>query len=1347
MRSFFANLVPVLAIVGSLLLLVVVMVAVWQRENPQWAKIQPSGPSQEAVRPSDESPPQTAVQADEVPPEPRLPGAEPDSPTAPTRERPGTETGQEPEALSGEVPSDPAETIPEGPWQANLAADSDPTPLEELAFRRFDTAKALPTIQDLNNWLEPLRDQPHAVQVVSTSFGKIAGFRGLMKLRSPWPRNAAFRIGLTSVERFSLHLYHEQQGLSFVYYPGLRDQCAAYRTTRESGQALPATSTLVSTDGDRCRRTEMRPGACLMLRHEADELIVTRGDIEILRAPLPFDITEAFVEGGAALYGLEMARFAGRAVATSERPVVTTIDKPASLEWEQKLGDGAEFQKLPDGSVQLLANQAKQRGFVMAPLPSTGIHEYIFEVDEATVGGGVFCGTANGQPQVVIRFVQNTNDQQVCLSAHGNDDSRQAGLGTMRDRVVADAAPHLWIRLLYGCGALRWWMSVDGVHWAEPRESSNNLALEVTHFGLHHVAQQADCQITLRSLQIRRLDTIQQLVAGPLFELAVVNTKKQSYEQWVQAVTDARESVPAVPAETTDDQWLTACALKAIAVGCGRDLGQELLVQLLERTMRDPGLTFETKLAVLTEACLLLDLRDNNDWVLKHLARFHQLGRRAIASGVPGAFLRLDKALMTMPLHTRHNTYLIADPTLIQHELLHRIYERDFQQAAALSERIRFFGQHPKLKVLPWFEAMTAKGLDVPALAGLTPQQSSDWQHPLIEQLDKEAYNAMAELYALAAGGTPEEAATQIGAIPTEAFSGLAPTRDAMLMSGTAAAIQGLVTDDQEVAEAVVSEHGALADLRVREAIAQQNEPAVRLVARQFVGTPASVAAHRWLGDRALASGWFQHAIDQYWRALRTARPTRAADLRARLRLAYAMLGKDVGPSTTESVELADSRMSAADFESLVQDAVARNRQANTTLDQEASQETLPEPTEFEVQPRGRLDGQIGQSPNSQVTPETTQLKVDWAGEQISMTLDQEHVFVTNRFQIAAYRADDGSRLWQSEKLPGSLRRSRDWTLIRMRPLLTSRRIYARMLYGEGPSLGCWNKEDGKLIWASPMRRGYMLLSDPMMIQGQLLAIVGHRNEQSNWLVDLVEVNPQTGFFETEYRLLQLRPNWEARKCCEVTVVGDEFVASFGGVVLRSDARGQIRWLRKQELVPPSADPTWVQQSFQRPLLVDGKLYLAQPGVRVVECVDPDTGRLVWQSVLPDLRRVIGWTGGKLIVQTGNQLVALDAVDGTQKWQASANAFLVACLCDQRFVLAVTKQPSNKQRNKFKPKLVWFDCETGLAVGETVLDLFDSQDIWVGPMFARNGNLWLFSGQARAVENRVLMQLTPKPGK
>ena len=48
---------------------------------------------------------------------------------------------------------------------------------------------------------------------------------------------------------------------------------------------------------------------------------------------------------------------------------------------------------------------------------------------------------------------------------------------------------------------------------------------------------------------------------------------------------------------------------------------------------------------------------------------------------------------------------------------------------------------------------------------------------------------------------------------------------------------------------------------------------------------------------------------------------------------------------------------------------------------------------------------------------------------------------------------------------------------------------------------------------------------------------------------------------------------------------------------------GNVRWVRTQVVLPADEDPRWVLQMYQRPLVKSGRLYVAQPGVRTVECL------------------------------------------------------------------------------------------------------------------------------------------------
>lgn len=59
-----------------------------------------------------------------------------------------------------------------------------------------------------------------------------------------------------------------------------------------------------------------------------------------------------------------------------------------------------------------------------------------------------------------------------------------------------------------------------------------------------------------------------------------------------------------------------------------------------------------------------------------------------------------------------------------------------------------------------------------------------------------------------------------------------------------------------------------------------------------------------------------------------------------------------------------------------------------------------------------------------------------------------------------------------------------------MRPLVTSKHIFARVMYGTGPMLVCLDKAaGGKLLWTSEQRNNEFVVSDPLLIQDQLVAL------------------------------------------------------------------------------------------------------------------------------------------------------------------------------------------------------------------------------------------------------------------
>src|SRR5439155_19604282 len=108
------------------------------------------------------------------------------------------------------------------------------------------------------------------------------------------------------------------------------------------------------------------------------------------------------------------------------RPVTKEIAKPAELTWIKQLKGNARLETLPDGAIELRADNVPEKGFVAAPLPKLALAEVIFEVADATPGSGVYLGRQDGQPIEVLRSSKNTRDGGLCLSLRPpNDDARE----------------------------------------------------------------------------------------------------------------------------------------------------------------------------------------------------------------------------------------------------------------------------------------------------------------------------------------------------------------------------------------------------------------------------------------------------------------------------------------------------------------------------------------------------------------------------------------------------------------------------------------------------------------------------------------------------------------------------------------------------------------------------------------------------------------------------------------------------------------------------------------------------------------------------------------------------------
>ncbi len=547
-----------------------------------------------------------------------------------------------------------------------------------------------------------------------------------------------------------------------------------------------------------------------------------------------------------------------------------------------------------------------------------------------------------------------------------------------------------------------------------------------------------------------------------------------------------------------------------------------------------------------------------------------------------------------------------------------------------------------------------------------------------------------------------------------------------------------------DLRQAINRDHGQAAKLRVRQAIGQNDLSAVRMATIQFTGLEAGAEAHRWLGDRALSAGWFEAALVHYRQAGKSSAIAEQSQLAARARLAAAMLGRHETQTDGGDFRANSVRLDSTEFDALIEDLVQRKLPDTAgTASGHDTQRVLPGPCGFQVQQRGRLDGQVGSKPEAELIPSAHRYKVNWAGRQLATAIDGDVMFVSNRFHLAAYEVKTGRRRWQSQLADREPMRSQDWGLIRMKPVVTTDRLFVRLLYGPGPVMVCLDKSNGEILWTAELPATDFFVSDPMIVRGKLAALTLTRGEQSGGVLRLSIIDQKDGRVVRQHALAHLNDTWWQRRCCETTTQGDGYVAVLSGLALAGDLFGNVRWIRQTSVLPSSEEPTWVRQYFHPPLVHGNELYLAQPGVRAVERVDIRSGRLVWSRTMPDVQRVIGVSSDRLILQVERGLAAVARASGEPIWLHPTQHLPADAWCDASTVLYAGYDAAEEQAKHLAAEFVWLDASNGRRIARTRLDGKPYELPGLAPVIPVHDRLWAFSGHDSKNPQLDLLELVP----
>ena len=631
----------------------------------------------------------------------------------------------------------------------------------------------------------------------------------------------------------------------------------------------------------------------------------------------------------------------------------------------------------------------------------------------------------------------------------------------------------------------------------------------------------------------------------------------------------------------------------------------------------DRGLPIERRLALLNEAALLWD---TSDYALlqKLLQRYRDLGRDAQERSGLRPYSSIRRDLMSVPLVTPHN-FQVADEPLIRAELIQLAHENQLDELYAFCQQLHYFRQQDICPLRKWAEVVASRTTVGRMNWTRRATVSNDWQPPLIEELNKETYNAVAEMNALLESAAFDDAARLIASLDAEMFQGVAPhVRDRRLLASLPTAVGMALDAHPELRAAVQARYGDTSLLRVRRAIQENSLAAVQLATVQFAGLPAAAEAHRWLGDRALSIGWFDHALAQYRQAAVSADAGEVRDLAARHRLAAAMLGRELGKPPTAEVEIGGSKLTPAAFEELIAQLLKQNALLPAAaLGNPSLGRTVPKPSGFAVQARSRLDGPIGREPNAEVVPNSRRLAVDWAGRQIAVVLDRNAIYVSNRFQVAAYDPNSGG---PSVAEPDAGRQPHAEPGLGLDPhaALGDRRPHHHPL-AVRPAAHAG--VPGPQQWTIGVDRRVRCPGGPRVGPALAARPAGRPDarcqETGESLLRWTILDPSSGVVISQNELLRLNEIWWRRQCCEVTPLDDGLVAILSGVTVCCDVAGNLRWIRRETVLPPSEEPNWVTQGFQPPLLAGNDLYVLQPGGCAVARLDVRSGRVAWSRLLP----------------------------------------------------------------------------------------------------------------------------------
>ncbi len=1268
-------------------------------------------------------------------------------------------------------PADDDQADPVAPWQREDQLGGPPRKAEDISFTDLFELGQTPRAADLQEWFSSVEGKPHTFSERDIDRRKCGAIDGWVRLRAPWPDDAVLRLALADHFRLKIHLYDGTTGVVLQYHHHRGMSWTAYETSGRAIDTVPARFALAATDEGRNYRTyyhaSPRGGGTFALRWHNGQIVLSRGDVRLLSAKLHRPPVEVVFEGHAKFRGLAMVRSLPLPETESARPSVVRIGRLADADWTTRLPSEAKLERHSDGSIELKSAAAKEPAFATLTVPQSGLYEVVFKVDAATPGTAVVLADEQGKPIVAAKFFkERRTGRKIIALASVRERHDEVTLDPNSGPVAYVGGP-TWIRLVFGCGNVKCWQSTDGVHWARTCRPMSGLTGPWSSIGLFCMAGR-ERAIRLSQVEFRELSALTALAPEDLRKQAPTLIRQTTYPDWLVGVLRSQ------PVGVSPALWRRGCAIRRLSVGTSDQLGSLLLDHLVDDAMLQDR-PAKDRLDVLDDAALLAHTTLHQTSALRFAARYRQLGERLYLQRHRRALSLVRRRQMSAAIWSKA-PLPVSFRSLSRLQLLDTTAAGRWDEVSQLCREIRFFGHRWRTDrnadpIVQWAAALAMRNR--PRGEGRSLLGFDDlWRDPLIEQLSKDSYHVMAEFQASLAGKDYHDAAEVIASAGAELVERTGPAsllpdaNDDRLLVSLPVAVVLAMGDHPPLRGAMNKRFGPLAQLRVRRAMASGNVATIEAATLQFHGTEAAAEAHLWLGNRALAVGEFSRAVAHYRQASASTSGTIHPEAAARLRLAAALMGRDLGQKPSGPVQLGRVRLSVTQFEQMVEQARTRHekssdqdgfgstvndggRGSDTRYLHHDSTQTAMRPSGFAVTRRAVFDA--GQVDRPKTVPRDRRRRPrDPLATQLAVVSTSGLMIVHSGYVTAAFDRQSGDRRWQTV-LPGPRASPGSWPVEPKRPLIVGNKIFVRFLSNTGPKLACLSLDSGNIIWQTKLSSKEIVASDPMWIQDELHAIAVERTERRSTLM-FTSYDLETGETLRRRPMVHLRDSWWEHAVCRTVKAGDTVIVTLGGAVICCDLSGQVRWARRQTFVPSTVDANSVVEFSNRPLIYDGKLYVAQPGVRSIECLDPSTGRRRWAREDATLYRLCGIAEGLLVVRTATAVEGLNPSDGRRIWRqpmgraadgsAEGRLKVVACggpggiLCSYHEEAGL-RRPENQRR----AHLIWLDPKTGSPTAQWTFDSLHDNDPRIGPVIVSGDRSWVFFGRGDSSSSKELFEL------